>query len=56
VQKMAVISHYCLQSYDLCVFGLLELIRRGCLPDSHHLTYLEEAILSGEELGSGFIN
>lgn len=42
VQKMAVISHYCLQSYDLCVFTLLELIKRGHLPDGHHLTYLQE--------------
>lgn len=42
VQKMAIISHYCLQSYDLCVFGLLELSRRGRLPDGYHLTYLEE--------------
>jgi FkbM family methyltransferase len=42
VQKMAVIAHYCLQSYDLCVFTLLELIKRGHLPDGHHLTYLQE--------------
>lgn len=42
VQKMAVIAHYCLQSYDLCVFTLLELIKRGQLPDGYHLTYLQE--------------
>lgn len=42
VQKIAVIAHCCLQSYDLCVFTLLELIKRGLLPDGHHLTYLEE--------------
>lgn len=42
VQKMAVIAHYCLQSYDLCVFTLLELIKRGHLPDGYHLTYLQE--------------
>lgn len=42
VQKMAVISHYCLHSYDLCVYWLLELFKRGLLPEDYHLTYFEE--------------
>lgn len=38
--KMALIVHYCLNSFDLCVFVLLELIRRGVLPPDTHYRYL----------------
>jgi len=32
LQKLAVIAHYCYGSYDLCVFVLLELDKRGAVP------------------------
>jgi len=37
---MATITHYCLQSIDLCVFVLLELEQRGSLPEGAHEHYL----------------
>jgi len=40
LKKMATITHYCLQSIDLCVFVLLELEQRGSLPEGAHEHYL----------------
>lgn len=38
--KLAVMAHYCFASYDLCVFVLLELERRACVPEGAHRDYL----------------
>lgn len=42
LEKLAVIAHHCLTSPDLCAFVLLELVRRGRLPEGHNRTYLAE--------------
>jgi FkbM family methyltransferase len=41
LKKLALISHYCFHSIDLCVRLMLELIARGVLPSDAHQKYLE---------------
>ncbi len=40
LKKMATIAHYCFHSIDLCVFVLIELERRGCLPKDARKEYV----------------
>jgi len=41
LKKLAVISHYCMKSYDLCIFALIELERRGVLQAGEHKLYMD---------------
>lgn len=41
LKKLAIISHYCMKSFDLCIFALLELERRDVLPQAGHKLYME---------------
>lgn len=40
LKKLAMISHYCFASYDLCVHVLLELTARNVVPSETHNVYL----------------
>jgi FkbM family methyltransferase len=40
LKKLAALAHYCFQSFDLCVFVLLELERRASVPQATHQRYL----------------
>lgn len=40
LKKLAALAHYCFQSFDLCVFVLLELERRGAVHEAAHQRYL----------------
>ncbi|MFM8745913.1 MAG: FkbM family methyltransferase [Aestuariivirga sp.] len=40
LKKLAALAHYCFQSYDLCVFVLLELEARGAVREAAHQRYL----------------
>ncbi|NDE10955.1 MAG: FkbM family methyltransferase [Chitinophagia bacterium] len=41
LMKYATIAHYCFQSYDLCVFIILELERRNAIELNSHQLYLK---------------
>lgn len=41
LKKLAVISHYCMKSFDLCIHALIELERRNVLPPQGHKLYME---------------
>lgn len=44
LKKLAMISHYCFASYDLCVHVLLELTARNVVPPETHNVYSSAAV------------
>ena len=41
LQKLAVLSHYCFKSIDLCVYLLIEMEKRSLIKSSGHKEYIE---------------
>lgn len=44
LKKLAALAHYCFKSFDLCVFVLLELERRGAVSPLAHQRYLSGGV------------